>query len=72
MKLGDVLKKERERKKLTVADISGQLRIMADAYRDIEAGHSSAEEWGPLLALIAVKLKTPISRPLRGKHRFEN
>jgi len=62
MKLGDVLKKERERKKLTVEDISGQLCITADAYRDIEAGQSPAEEWGPLLALIAVKLKTPTPR----------
>jgi len=62
MKLGDVLKKERERKKLTVDDVASRLGVSAEEYLEIEAGNSGAEEWGPRLALIAIKLQTPTSR----------
>ncbi len=62
MKLGDVLKKERERKKLTAADTSARLGISVEQYEQMEAGDSPAEEWGPRLALIAIELKTPTSR----------
>lgn len=62
MKLGDVLKKERERKRLTVEDVSGRLGIPLEQYVEMEAGDSPAEEWGPRLALIAIKLETPTSR----------
>src|SRR5215831_10996906 len=62
MKLGDVLKKERERKKLTPDDVAGRLGISADEYLEMEAGNSPAEEWGPRLALIAIKLQVPTSR----------
>lgn len=62
MKLGDVLKKERERKKLTVEDVSARLAIPLEEYLEMEAGNSPAEEWGPRLALIAIKLETPTSR----------
>lgn len=64
MKLGDVLKKERERKKLSIEDTTTQLGIPAEHYRELEAGASPAEKWGPLLALIAIKLETPTSRLL--------
>ncbi len=64
MKLGDVLKKERERKKLSVEDMAGKLGLSADKYGEIEAGSSPAEKWGPLLAKIAIKLETPTSRLL--------
>jgi transcriptional regulator with XRE-family HTH domain len=64
VKLGDVLKKERERKKLSVEDTAGKLEIPADRYRELEAGASPAERWGPLLALVAIKLETPTSRLL--------
>jgi|SRR5580704_4681474 transcriptional regulator with XRE-family HTH domain len=62
MKLGDVLKKEREKKKLTVDDVAKRMGLTAEQYGEMEAGNSPAEEWGPRLALIAVALKTPTSR----------
>lgn len=62
MKLGDVLKKERERKRLTVDDVAGQVGITVTQYEEMEAGRSPAEEWGPRLALIAIALQTPTSR----------
>jgi transcriptional regulator with XRE-family HTH domain len=62
MKLGDVLKKERERKKLTVEDVAEKLRVPKEHYLEIERSVSPAEEWGPKLALIAIALQTPTSR----------
>src|SRR5256885_8981117 len=62
MKLGDVLKKERERKRLTTESIAAGLNIPLDQYLEIEAGDSPVEEWGPQLALIAIKLQTPTAR----------
>ena len=64
MKLGEVLMKERERKKLSSEDVAGKLGIPAEKYQEIEAGNSPAETWGPLLANIAIKLETPTSRLL--------
>jgi|SRR5215471_1380249 len=62
MNLGDVLKKERERKQLTVDDVATRLGISLEQYQEMEAGTSPAEKWGPRLALIAVALKTPTSK----------
>ncbi|HEV3456364.1 MAG TPA: hypothetical protein VHG32_07375 [Thermoanaerobaculia bacterium] len=64
MKLGDVLKKERERKRLSVEETATQLGIPEDRYRELEAGTSPAEQWGPLLARVAIQLETPTSRLL--------
>lgn len=64
MKLGDVLKKERERKKLSLEDMAGKLNLPLEKYQEMEAGNSPAEKWGPLLARIAIKLETPTSRLL--------
>ena len=64
VKLGDVLKKERERKKLSLEDMAGRLGVSSEKYGEIEAGNSPAERWGPLLAMIAIKLETPTSRLL--------
>ena len=64
MKLGDVLKKERGLRKLSLAEAAGSLGVSEDEYRAIEAGESPAEEWGPLLAEIAIQLETPTSRLL--------
>ena len=64
MKLGDVLKKERERKKLSLDDMAGKLNLPLEKYQEMEAGNSPAEKWGPLLARIAIKLETPTSRLL--------
>lgn len=64
MKLGDVLKKERTKKKISPEDTAAKLGIPAEEYADVEAGNSPAERWGPLLAKIAIKLETPTSRLL--------
>jgi transcriptional regulator with XRE-family HTH domain len=64
VKLGDVLKKERERKKLSFEDTADKLGLSQDEYREMEAGNSPAEKWGPLLAKVAIKLETPTSRLL--------
>lgn len=62
MKLGDVLKKERERKGVSVEETASQIGISVPEYQEMEAGESPAEKWGPLLALIAIELETPTSR----------
>lgn len=64
MKLGDVLKKERERKKLSTSDTATRLGISEEKYGELEGGSSPAEKWGPLLARVAIKLQTPTSRLL--------
>jgi transcriptional regulator with XRE-family HTH domain len=64
VKLGDVLKKERGRKKLTPEETASRLGISPEEYADVEAGNSPAEKWGPLLAKIAIQLETPTSRLL--------
>lgn len=64
MKLGDVLRKEREQRDLTLADTATRLGVTEEEYRDIEAGTSPAETWGPRLAQIAIELETPTSRLL--------
>ena len=62
MKLGDVLKKERELKGISLERAASTLGITETEYRLIEDGNSLAERWGPLLARIAIKLGTPTSR----------
>lgn len=72
MKLGDVLKKERENKDLTTAEVAEKLGIPEDEYSGIEAGESPAELWGPHLAHVAVALEVPTSRLLAESGRFED
>ncbi|HKH43776.1 MAG TPA: helix-turn-helix transcriptional regulator [Thermoanaerobaculia bacterium] len=64
MKLGEVLQKERERKKLSPEETASRLGISPEKYGELEEGSSPAEKWGPLLAKIAIKLETPTSRLL--------
>jgi len=69
MKLGDVLKKEREKRGLSVEEVAKQLaeknlNFSEDDYKELEAGETPAERWGPLLAQIAITLETPTSRLL--------
>lgn len=64
MKLGDVLKKERERKKISFDEMASRLEIEQNHYGEMEGGSSPAEKWGPMLAKIAIKLETPTSRLL--------
>jgi transcriptional regulator with XRE-family HTH domain len=62
MKVGDVFRKEREQRKLTVADAVSRLGIPEAEYEELEGGGSPAEKWGPVLARAAIKLETPLSR----------
>jgi transcriptional regulator with XRE-family HTH domain len=64
VKLGDVIRKERERKKLSLEDTASRLGLAEDKYRELEAGGAPAETWGPLLANVAIQLETPTSRLL--------
>jgi len=64
VKLGQVLQKERERKKISLEETASKLGISTEEYAEIEAGDSPAEKWGPQLAMIAIKLETPTSRLL--------
>lgn len=62
MKQGEVLMKERERKKLSAEELADKLEMPAEKYRDIEAGNSAAEKWGPVIRDLAVALEVPTSR----------
>lgn len=62
MKLGDVLRKERERKKITAGDAAAKIGLSVEDYEKFEGGASPIEEWGPKLAQLAVALSTPTSR----------
>lgn len=59
MKLGDLLRIERERRCLTVERVAGELQMTEEEYQRIEEGDPEVEEWAPLLAEIAVALDTP-------------
>ena len=72
MKLGDVLKKERENKKLSIEEVADKLGISAKEWETMEAGESPAEQWGPHLAQIAIELETPTSRLLAESGRFSD
>jgi transcriptional regulator with XRE-family HTH domain len=62
LKLGDVLRKERQARGLSEADISARIGVPEGEYERIEQGYSPAEKWGPVLAKIAIRLETPTSR----------
>lgn len=62
MKLGDVLRKERERKRLAVEEVAAELNVPIDDYQELEAGSSPIEQWAPKLAQIAIQLSTPTAR----------
>lgn len=62
MKQGEVLMKERERQKISVDEMAATLGLGAEAYRDIEAGSSAAETWGPRIRELAVALEAHTSR----------
>lgn len=62
--LGDVVRVERERKKMSLELTARELGLPHKEYQEIEDGNSPAELWGPLLSKIAIKLETPTSRLL--------
>jgi len=61
MKLGDVLKKERELKGIPLEVVAARLGISEQQYRSLEGGTSAAEIWGPLLAQLSIKIGTQAS-----------
>jgi len=64
MKLGEVLMKHREKRKLSLEEMATKLGLAVEQYQAVEKGESEGERWGPLLAQIAIKLETPTSRLL--------
>ncbi|HWN42766.1 MAG TPA: helix-turn-helix transcriptional regulator [Thermoanaerobaculia bacterium] len=62
MKQGEVLMKEREKKKLSLEDLAEKMGMPVERYREIEAGDSPAEKWGPTIRDLAVALEVPTSR----------
>jgi transcriptional regulator with XRE-family HTH domain len=62
MRLGDILRKERERKRLSVDQMAAGLALDPAEYVTLEAGTPLFEEWAPKLGLCAMALKTPTSR----------
>ncbi|MEM9291246.1 MAG: helix-turn-helix domain-containing protein [Acidobacteriota bacterium] len=72
MKFGDVLKKEREKKGLSIDETAQALKIAPDAYEALESGSSDIETWGPVLGEIAIKLETPTSRFISESGRAED
>ena len=61
MKLGDVLRKERETKGLTAEEISKRLGVPPDEYKAIEAGDSPLEKYGALVLQFAQAIDQPVS-----------
>lgn len=72
MKLGSVLKKERERKKLSADDVAQRLNVSVEAYLSLESGDSPIEEWGPKLGKIAINLKCPTARLITQSGKFKS
>ena len=70
MKLGDVLKKERDNRGLSAEEIAQHLGIAPDEYQQMESGESPIETWGPTIAQIAIELETPTSRLFAESGRF--
>ncbi len=70
MRLGDVLRKEREGRGLSrhatipPAEMAEKLGLSEQEYIELEAGTSPAEEWGYKLAQAAIQLGVPTSRLL--------
>jgi transcriptional regulator with XRE-family HTH domain len=64
VKLGEVIQKERERKKFSVEYAAEKIGLSTDEFRALESGDTPAETWGPRLANIAIQLETPTSRLL--------
>ncbi len=61
MKLGDVLKKEREKKGIGLEEIAERLELSVDEYAKIEAGESPLEKYGGLILKFAQTLEQPVS-----------
>jgi transcriptional regulator with XRE-family HTH domain len=71
VQLGDVLKKERERRGLTVEETAIRMELSPSEVAAFEAGTPELERWGPALARLAVALRTPTSRLLSASGRTD-
>ena len=62
MRLSEVLRKERERRGVSIAAAAARLNISEADYRQLERGHSPAEKWAIVLGRLALTLGTPTAR----------
>ena len=62
VKQGEVLMKEREKKKIPLEELAAKMGVPEEKYREVEAGNSDAEKWGPRIRDLAVALAVPTSR----------
>ncbi|MEM7051161.1 MAG: hypothetical protein AAF604_15945 [Acidobacteriota bacterium] len=69
MKLGDVLKKEREKKSIEADVMARHLDLAPGEYQALEGGTTEAEAAGPLLAQLAIQLDAPTSRLIAASGR---
>ena len=72
MTLGDVLRKERQARGLSAAAVATRLGLSEADYEQLEQGRTAAEQWGPVLAKIAIKLETPTSRLISASGRADD
>ncbi|MEP6911789.1 MAG: helix-turn-helix domain-containing protein [bacterium] len=72
MKLGDVLRKERELRQISLSQAASGLGLTETQYGLLEDGSSPAERWGPLLAQLAITLGAPTSRLISETGRAED
>lgn len=72
MKLGDVLKKERQKVGMSAQVMAKSLGLDADAYASLEGGKSEAETWGPIWAQLAIHFEVPMSRLLSSSGRSQD
>lgn len=61
MKLGDVLKKEREKKKLSLEAVAERLKISPEAWELIESGESPLEDYAAQLQQFSKVVNQPIN-----------
>jgi transcriptional regulator with XRE-family HTH domain len=62
MRLAEVLRKERERRGVSIAAAAARLNISEADYRQLERGRSPAEKWAIVLGRLALTLGTPTAR----------
>lgn len=62
MRLGDVLREERERRRLSVGEVAAGLGRAPHEYAALEVGDDAFEAWAPRLAKCAMALGIPTSR----------
>ena len=62
MRIGEVIKKEREKINKTVEEMAKAMDMPLEFYQSIEAGDTPMERWAPIHAWIAIKLEKPMSR----------